>query len=152
MTINVTDRLTDVNNCAGNIHRSVLMVELQAMDTKEKRRMQLLLVIEDMFDGESGQCADKLGVKRPQLSRWITANEDARQGISEDSARSIEDKLGLPRLWLDGVAENHPIESAVADFERTYNSANEEGKKFLRGAIDAAQVFVKIKEVVRKKA
>lgn len=122
------------------------------MDTKTKRRLQLIQIIEDMFNGESGQCADKLGVKRPQLSRWITANEDARQGISEDSARSIEDKLDLPRLWLDGLSESNPPESAVADFEWTYNNANEDGKKFLQGAIDAAKVFVKTKEVGRKKA
>lgn len=137
MTINVTGRLTDVNNRAGNIHRSVLVLELLDMDTKEKRRLQLLRIIEDMFNGESGKCADRLGVKRSQLSRWITANKDARQGISEESARSIEDKLDLPPLWMDGATESNPTESAVAEFEWTYNNIDDKGKDVLRKMVQA---------------
>lgn len=59
-------------------------------------------LINILFAGNAGQCADYLGIKRPQMSRWVTENEAARQGISEESARAIESKLGHPCGWMDG--------------------------------------------------
>ena len=118
------------------------------MDTKTIRRLQLLHVIEEIFDGERGRCADALKMKRPQLSRWITANEKARQGISEDSARYIEVTLGLPKGALDDDHKkiikmqptNRTIDPVVADFEWTYNNATSQGKKFLVNAVHAAKL------------
>lgn len=119
------------------------MLEWWGMDIKTNRRLQLIRVIEDMFDGKSGQCADALVIKRPQLSRWITENEKARQGISEDAARAIEEKLGLPRGALDeslepkaGVKQPDPV---IADFAWTYNNVNAKGKDLLLKMIDAAK-------------
>lgn len=108
MAINVTARLTPVNNCAGNIHRPWLMLELAYMDAKYNRRQHLLKIIEKRFGGNSGKCADFLEMKRPQLSRWITSNEGARQGIAEDSARLIEKKLGLASGSMDSDIANGP--------------------------------------------
>jgi len=76
-------------------------------NAKEKRFQNLRWLISTRFGGNAGQCADFLGMKRPQMSRWVTDNEASRQGISEESAREMESKLGLrPRsLDSDGAAE-----------------------------------------------
>lgn len=71
------------------------------MHIKDIRLTRLRQIIEDRFDGNQGQCADALEIKRPQMSRWVTRNESARQGIAEDSARFIEEKLGYPAGWMD---------------------------------------------------
>lgn len=109
----ITTQLTNCNNYSGNIRQPVLMLKLLDMDTKKNRRLQLLLVIETLFGGKSGQCVDALEIKRPQLSRWITSNAEARQGISEDAARSIERKLGLPAGTLDAEPGIAPIERVM---------------------------------------
>jgi len=76
-------------------------------NAKEKRFQNLRWLISTRFGGNAGQCADFLGMKRPQMSRWVTDNEASRQGISEESAREMESKLGLrPRsLDSDSAAE-----------------------------------------------
>lgn len=50
------------------------------------------------------------------------------------------------------VARARTTNAVVAEFEWTYNHANDEGRKFLQGALDAAKVFVQTKEAGRKKA
>lgn len=74
------------------------------MDTKEIRLTKLRQIISDKFGGIAGRCADALEMKRPQVSRWVTKNNQARQGISDDSAREIERKLGYERGWMDGLS------------------------------------------------
>lgn len=119
------------------------MLEWRGMDTKTNRRLQLVRIIKTMFDEKSGQCADALKIKRPQLSRWITENENARQGISEEAARSIEEKLGLPRGSLDEdlepKTEAQQPDPVIADFAWTYNNVNDDGKDMLRKMIHAAK-------------
>lgn len=43
----------------------------------------------------------------PQLHRWLSTTAKSRQNIREDSARAIEEKLGLARGALD--RESHPV-------------------------------------------
>ena len=100
----VTERLSFGNNSAGNSRAVSYMVEF-GMDVKRTRLLRLREVIESRFAGVAGRCADAVGVKRPQMSRWVTDNEEARQGIAEESARHIEAMLGLPRGWLDSSDE-----------------------------------------------
>jgi hypothetical protein len=52
-------------------------------------------------------------MKPPQLHRWLNGG----QGIHEDSARSIEDKLGLLPRYLDTLEDN-PVEALKARIER----------------------------------
>lgn len=126
------------------------------MDTKTNRRLQLLWVIETMFGGKHGKCADELEIKRSQLSRWVTDNESVRQGISEDAARSIEEKLGLPRGALDESMEPKAAaqpDTVMDDFAWVYNNATDDGKSFLRGAIAAARAaYITDQQATRKKA
>lgn len=112
------------------------MLELADMDAKENRRLQLLRIIKTRFNGNSGQCADALGIKRPQMSRWITGNEDARQGIAEESARALERKLGLPSGLMDTDPDDgHEMEAMSADDQQTLASA-----EYLPPDILAAQI------------
>lgn len=76
------------------------------MDVKTIRLKNLRRIIDERFNGVAGQCADALGMKRPQMSRWVTANQKSRQGIAEESAREIERKLGYPMGYLDEIARN----------------------------------------------
>ena len=76
------------------------------MDTKDIRIIRLRKLIDDKYDGFDGQFADAHNMKRPQVSRWVTDNEEARQGIIEASARKIEKKEGLPEGWLDRLSDD----------------------------------------------
>lgn len=107
MPVMLTDRLIDCNNCPGN-SQPVKKKFQYRMDTKEMRLMRLRQLIADKYDGVAGQFADAHGMKRPQVSRWITKNEDARQGIDEASARRIEQKENLPSGWLDRISDDQP--------------------------------------------
>lgn len=67
------------------------------MRDKDTRRSRLRTLIDERFDGVAARLATTLDMKPPQLHRWLSG----RQGISEDSARAIERKIGLSRGWLD---------------------------------------------------
>jgi transcriptional regulator with XRE-family HTH domain len=84
-------------------------------NAKENRLLNLRYLINTRFGGNTTACAKALGLKPPQLQRWITANEAVRQGISEDSARAMESKLGLHPKSLD--AEEGAEKAALATDE-----------------------------------
>ncbi len=67
------------------------------MDITEIRRRRLRELIDTHFSGVAIRLANHLGMKPPQLHRWLAKG----QGMREDSARAIEEKAGLPKLWLD---------------------------------------------------
>lgn len=103
------------------------------MDVKQTRLLRLRQIINDRFGGVAGQCADHLGMKRPQLSRWITKNEEARQGISDESAREIEEKLGYPRWWMDNHAEDKAQQQPGNYNANRYTAMNQEERDLLDG-------------------
>lgn len=123
------------------VEMSTSVVQL-AMDVKTARLLNLRNIIESDFDGNAGKCADALGIKRPQLHRWITTNDEARQGISEDSARAIESKLGKDAGSLDalpdGTISTDSDAQVIAEFAWIFHNATEEGRTFLCNAIKAA--------------
>lgn len=82
------------------------------MDVKDTRLQKLRQIIADRFNGIAGKCADYLGIKHPQISRWVTENKKSRQGISEESARAIEHGLGLPHGWMDSTDDLLPTFNA----------------------------------------
>jgi len=96
----ITTQLIPVNNCLGNSQTVLFATKIDDMDVKEIRRQRLKAIADNMY-GSAGKFADALGIKRPQMSRWLTDNEKSRQGINEDSARRIEKELGLERGQLD---------------------------------------------------
>lgn len=120
-----------------------------AMDVKTARMLNLRHIIATEFDGVAGHCADKLGIKRPQIHRWITPKEDSRQGISEESARMIEAKLGKPTGSLDTLP--HGLEATsdedakvIAEFAWIYHNATDEGREYLCKTIRAvSKAFLK---------
>lgn len=95
--------------------------------------------------------------EKSYLSQLITG---ASSSFGEKAARRLEKTYEMPTGYLDTplhaepsqAAGAKPINPVLEDFEWAYNNANDEGKKFLRGAIDAARAFVKTKELGRKKA
>lgn len=117
------------------------MVQL-VMDVKTARLLNLRNIIETDFGGNAGKCADTLGIKRPQIHRWVTANEEARQGISEESARAIEEKLKKPSGYLDalpdGLVKSDDDAKVIAEFAWIFHNATDEGRAFLCNAIKAA--------------
>lgn len=143
MRVNVTGQLTHVNNYVGNSHRPARVLELTAMDTKNNRLINLRRIINDQFGKNAGACADKLEIKRPQMSRWVTENEAARQGISEESARGIEAKLGLRRGSLDEDPDIEPADDTyddvVREFAWLYSNVTETGRHYLRMSMDVTR-------------
>lgn len=69
------------------------------MEIAEIRRTQLRKLIDERFDGVTLRLAVALDMKPPQLHRWLSGG----QGIHEESARKIEEKLKIQRGWLDSM-------------------------------------------------
>lgn len=69
------------------------------MGISEIRRTRLRKLIDERFDGVTLRLATALDMKPPQLHRWLSGG----QGIREDSARKIEERLQLGQGWLDGI-------------------------------------------------
>lgn len=69
------------------------------MGISEIRRIQLRKLIDEQFEGVTLRLATALEIKPPQLHRWLSDG----QGIREDSARKIEERLQLGHGWLDGI-------------------------------------------------
>lgn len=99
----ITAQLMKGNNCVGN-SQAVNQVAKLDMDIKQIRVDRLRKLIADKYTS-NGAFADAHGMKRPQVSRWLTSNLAARQGINEVSARAIEEKEGLPVGWLDRMED-----------------------------------------------
>lgn len=114
------------------------------MKPHERRRQNLLAVIEEKFAGNKGQFADFVGKKRPQIYRLFSDSPISRRDIGEDLAREFETLLGLSTYALDNEAADdtgpHLLQSAsdhkadydtttpavleplIADIKRAYNS------------------------------
>lgn len=91
------------------------------MDTKEIRRRNLVALIDgDPYNGNQAAFARALDVKPSQISRWISLTTTDRRGITEDSARNIENTLGLPSLYLDSQTSGF----RVAEPRATYSASN----------------------------
>ncbi len=73
------------------------------MDTYEARRKALKDIIDQQFGGSIAKLAEVLDIKPPQISRWLSTTTKDPRKITEDSARSIEKKLGLTDKYLDRV-------------------------------------------------
>lgn len=74
------------------------------MDIFETRRERLRLLIDTRFGRVTKRCADALGMPPPQLHRWLSLTTSSPRRIEEESARSIEAKLGLSERWLDDLS------------------------------------------------
>lgn len=73
----------------------------EAMDIQEIRRTQLKEIIKQHFNGVASSFAQKIDKEPSYISRIFTEKEEHRRNIGESFAREIEQKLGLPYLFLD---------------------------------------------------
>lgn len=97
--------------------------------------------------------ARKVGTDPAYISQILSIKTKA--DIGNELARAIEAAYTLPYGWMDHeqqAAKDGNSQNVITDFERTYNNANDEGKKFLIGAIDAAQAFIEDQKGRRKEA
>jgi transcriptional regulator with XRE-family HTH domain len=67
------------------------------MRLSEVRRANLILLLNDLFDGTQKRLVDRLGKGAAQISQW----KSGHRSIHEDSARDIEAACGKPSGWLD---------------------------------------------------
>lgn len=67
------------------------------MKLREVRQKNLLLLINDVFDGRPTVMAQRLNKNPAQISQW----KSGHRAISEDSARTIEAAAGKPPGWMD---------------------------------------------------
>lgn len=115
------------------------------MDKNDIRRARLRQVIDERFDGKVARLAAFLEMKPPQLHRWLSG----KQGIHEDSAASMCEKIGLPAGWFDlppdsslplpaskvGMGDNVPPEAAT-ELWRSYQRADTEAQRVVDIVLD----------------
>lgn len=71
------------------------------MDTYESRRANLQMLIDREFGGNQAALATVLGLKPPQVNRWLSSTAKDTRKITEESARRIERACGKEDGWLD---------------------------------------------------
>lgn len=91
------------------------------MDIYEVRRSRLLALIDQACDGKQATLSARTGIKASQINRWISVENKSPRRITEESARSIESSMRLPKGWLDhldaGPLELRPMPVALAACE-----------------------------------
>lgn len=104
------------------------------MEIHETRRRRLKQTIDELFGGVTLRCANALDMKPPHLHRWLSRSKSG-QNISEQSARRIEQRLGLmddaldiPPPTSEQVATT--IAALVSDGWEVAPCAPGEGKRF----------------------
>lgn len=91
------------------------------MNTTEIRRHKLGRLIARDFDGNIARFAEYIDRRPPQIYRLFSDAPSGR-GMGESLARHIEERLGLPRYWLDQEGELEalpPLRERVAEHEAT---------------------------------
>lgn len=73
-------------------------------DVYEIRRRQLRRLIDERFKGVVAHAAEALGMRAPQLHRWLSTKGEIRR-LEYDSARKIEARLHLAPMWLDAETD-----------------------------------------------
>ena len=81
------------------VHECTITARLSCVNNSSGNYLAVSKLIDEQFDGVTLRLATALDMKPPQLHRWLSGG----QGIREDSARKIEERLELGHGWLDGV-------------------------------------------------
>ncbi len=71
------------------------------MDIYETRRLNIRDLITRRYNGKIAAFADAVERAPSYISRCVSAKPEHRKRVGEDLARTIEDKIGLDRYWLD---------------------------------------------------
>ena len=70
------------------------------MEIQEIRRLALINAMHARCGGKQATLAQQIGARADYVSRMLSPGRNTK-GIGGDYAREIEQKLGLPPLWLD---------------------------------------------------
>lgn len=102
------------------------------MDIYQARRTNLLRLIDEDFGGNQTAFAAVVGLKPPQVNRWVSETASEKRRITEDSARHIEERCHKPAGWLDAadLVEREKPQATVP--------ASAEGLKYVVEAWEAA--------------
>ena len=73
------------------------------MDIYQARRINLLRLIDEDFGGNQTVFAAVVGLKPPQVNRWVSETASEKRRITADSARHIEERCHKPAGWLDAA-------------------------------------------------
>ncbi|ANY85957.1 S24 family peptidase [Pseudomonas putida] len=71
------------------------------MDIYEIRRQNLRELVTERFNGRIAGLAEAIERAPSYLSRCLSGKPEHRKRVGEALARDIEDRLDLPRFWLD---------------------------------------------------
>ncbi|WP_369064758.1 helix-turn-helix domain-containing protein [Burkholderia gladioli] len=109
------------------------------MDIYAHRRRHLKSLIDTEFNGSQKEFAEHIGVKAPQVSRWLSGTTSDARNISEASARAIEAKCGKLAGWLDSADLLGEAPDKDEDNSLALDAANvDEQKELLLRAWSAA--------------
>lgn len=122
----ITARLLFYNNRTGN-YQPVIPVQEFGMEIKEIRRLRLRQLIDEKFNGKATRLAEALDMKPPQIHRWLNGG----QGMVEESAKKICDKLSLPPGYLDREGDAPGLPAEVSGLFDTVKSLTESGRMSL---------------------
>lgn len=91
-------------NSEARIDMCSVLLNHRGMQTNDEiRRARLALLIAEA--GSAAKFAERAGKAPPQISQWINASPDSKtkrpRTMSDDAARELEKRLGLPRGWMD---------------------------------------------------
>lgn len=78
----------------------------RGMDVYETRRRNLQNLVKTRFSNSQADLADAVGIKPPQVNRWLSKTTSDPRKISERSARQIETALNISPGWLDKNHQN----------------------------------------------
>jgi len=70
----------------------------------ERRKQRLRAILRDDCEGKQAILCERLGKSQSTVSRFFS-DSSHRKNIGEELAREIEDSMGKPPYWLDGVEE-----------------------------------------------
>ena len=77
----------------------------------DTRRDNLRLLIRERFDNVNRRLARALDLNETHLNNFFSAAQEHRRYVRENYARAIEEKLGLPPLWLDTPRTRQELEA-----------------------------------------
>lgn len=99
------------------------------------RRERLRQYMHDHCESKQSELADRVGKATSTVTRWF--NEKNRKRIGEDVAREIEEALGKPAYWLDGMADKTDWPFPGIEPDRI-NRLSSEQRELVERALNAA--------------
>lgn len=113
------------------------------MDTKEIRRANLLLLIEECIPKTQAALSEKSGVPVAYINQIINRRVDSSgtpRGMGHKTARQLEEKCSKPVGWMDVLHESQ--DTARDELLSIYNSLSDETLR--HNLLEQARLIYKI--------